>query len=457
LIKLYNTLTGKKEEFHPLVKGKVGMYVCGMTVQDRPHIGHMRAYITADVIKRYLEYSGYDVTLIQNFTDIDDKVIEKAKEKGEDFRRITKRNTDEYFENADKLHIKRADFYPEATKHIQEIQELVSRLLKKGLAYVSGDNVYYNVSKFGGYGKLSGKKLDELRIGARVEVDSTKKNPVDFALWKGIKPGEPWWDSPWGRGRPGWHIECSAMSMHYLGETFDIHGGGADLIFPHHENEIAQSEGATGKPFARYWVHNGLLNLTGEKMSKSIGNVFFISDILKRYKPDVVRLYLLSTHYRSPMDFYEERLKEQEGGYNRLKQVLFLLSRIEGEEAELNNEIMDKFKEAMDDDFNTPKAFSVIYSYAKEIFESLKGNPDKGRMLTGKRTLKEMLNILGLFESEEKEVVKKDDELIALLLNIRSDLRDKKLFELSDSIRARLRELDIEIEDTSEGSRWKKI
>lgn len=457
MIKLYNTLTGKKEEFHPLVKGKVGMYVCGMTVQDRPHIGHMRAYITADVIKRYLEYSGYDVTLIQNFTDIDDKVIEKAKEKGEDFRRITKRNTDEYFENADKLHIKRADFYPEATKHIQEIQELVSRLLKKGLAYVSGDNVYYNVSKFGGYGKLSGKKLDELRIGARVEVDSTKKNPVDFALWKGIKPGEPWWDSPWGRGRPGWHIECSAMSMHYLGETFDIHGGGADLIFPHHENEIAQSEGATGKPFARYWVHNGLLNLTGEKMSKSIGNVFFISDILKRYKPDVVRLYLLSTHYRSPMDFYEERLKEQEGGYNRLKQVLFLLSRIEGEEAELNNEIMDKFKEAMDDDFNTPKAFSVIYSYAKEIFESLKGNPDKGRMLTGKRTLKEMLNILGLFESEEKEVVKKDDELIALLLNIRSDLRDKKLFELSDSIRARLRELDIEIEDTSEGSRWKKI
>ncbi|MCK4585628.1 cysteine--tRNA ligase, partial [candidate division WOR-3 bacterium] len=313
-MRIYNTLTRKKEEFKPLEEGKVKMYVCGLTVQDRPHIGHIRASITADILKRYFEYSGFDVTLITNFTDIDDKLIEKEKETGEDFRSIARRIIDEYFENADKLNIKRADFFPEATKHIQEIQELVSRLIEKGFAYVSGGNVYYDVSKFSGYGKLSGKKLEDLRVGARVEPDETKRNPVDFVVWKGAKPGEPWWESPWGRGRPGWHIECSAMSMHYLGETFDIHGGGADLMFPHHENEIAQSEGATGKPFARYWVHNGRLNLSGEKMSKSIGNVVLISDILKTYKPDVVRLYLLSTHYRSPLEYYEDRLKEQEGG-----------------------------------------------------------------------------------------------------------------------------------------------
>jgi len=457
LIKLYNTLTGKKEDFKPLEEGKVKMYVCGLTVQDRPHIGHFRAFITADILKRYFEYDGFDVTLIMNFTDIDDKLIEKQNETGEDFRQIARRIIDEYFVNADRLNIKRANFYPEATKHIQEIQEFISRLIEKDLAYVSGNDVYYDVSKFKGYGKLSGKKLEDLRAGARVEPDENKRNPVDFVVWKGAKADEPWWESPWGRGRPGWHIECSAMSIHYLGETFDIHGGGADLIFPHHENEIAQSEGVTGKPFARYWVHNGRLNLKGEKMSKSIGNVVLISNILETYKPDVVRLYLLSTHYRSPLDYYEERLKEQQGGYERLNQILFLLSQTKGEEGEIHKEIIEEFKKVMDDDFNTPKALSVIYSYTRDVFETMKTNPDVKWILSAKRTLKEMLSVLGLFESTEGGFIQQDENLIELLLQLRSDLREENLYELSDKIRNGLKNLGIEIEDTSSGSRWKRV
>jgi len=457
VIRLYSTLSGKKEEFKPVKDGKVGMYFCGMTVQDRPHIGHIRAFITADVIRRYFEFSGFNVKHIQNITDIDDKVIKKAEETGEDYRSIAKRNIDEYFESADKLNIKRASFYPEATKHIQEIQELVAVLVEKGFAYVSDGNVYYDVSKYSGYGKLSGKNLKGLRVGARVEPDKLKRNPVDFSVWKAAKQGEPWWESKWGRGRPGWHIECSAMSMHYLGETFDIHGGGADLIFPHHENEIAQSEAATGKPFARYWVHNGLLNLTGEKMSKSVGNVFFISDILKIYKPDVVRLYLLSTHYRSPLDFYEERLREQEGGYERLKQALFLLSKIDNKAPGVDKKVLDGFREAMDDDFNTPKALSLIYSLSRDVFEAFKKNPEEKWLLTARVTLKTMLKVLGLFENEEENNIGHDKELIELILNLRRVLREKKLFDVADKIRSDLLQLSIEIEDTSDGSRWKKI
>lgn len=433
------------------------MYVCGLTVQDRPHIGHIRAAITADVLRRYFEFSGYSVTIVTNFTDIDDKIIEKSLESGEDFRKIGERIIDEYIEVSDRLNIKRADYYPKATKHIQEIQEFVSKLIEKGLAYESKGNVYYDVSQFTGYGKLSGKNLNELRVGARVEPDETKRNPVDFALWKSAKTGEPWWESPWGRGRPGWHIECSAMSMHYLGETFDIHGGGEDLVFPHHENEIAQSEGLTGKPFAHYWVHNGFLNLSGEKMSKSIGNVVLVNDILMNYNADVVRLYLLSTHYRSPLDYYEERLAEQVGGYERLKQVLFLLSQIEGNGGKIDEGIIRKFRNAMDDDFNTPKALSVIYSYTKEIFEKLNEIESDNWLQNAKETLKEMLTVLGLFISPEDETPHHDEELIEILVDLRKELREKKIFDLSDKIRDNLMELGIEIEDTADGSRWKKI
>ncbi len=433
------------------------MYCCGLTVQDRPHIGHMRAFMTSDVLRRYLEYAGYDVVLVTNFTDIDDKIIEKSNDTGEDFRSIAKRITDEFFDVADRLSIKRAHFYPEATKHIQEIQEFVAKLIEKGLAYESEGNVYYEVGKFKGYGKLSGKRLEDLRVGARVAPDETKRNPVDFAVWKSAKQGEPWWESPWGRGRPGWHIECSAMSMHYLGETFDIHAGGEDLIFPHHENEIAQSEGVTGKPFARYWVHNGFLNLSGEKMSKSIGNVVLVSDILSIYKPDMVRLYLLSTHYRSPMEYFEERIQEQEGGYNRIKQVLFLLGHDELGGAEPDAEVINEFKKAMDDDFNTPRALSVIYDYVRQIFDTMKKNPAPEWMHRARATLKEMLGVLGLFEREEAGGDRKDDELIDLLLEIRDTLREHKHYELSDRIRHGLKKLDIEIEDTAEGSRWKRM
>lgn len=457
LIQIYNTLSGKKEVFKPLTEGRVRMYVCGLTVQDRPHIGHIRAFMTADILRRYLEYSGYDVTLATNFTDIDDKIIAKSQETGEDFRTIAKRIIEEYFVVADRLRIKRADYYPEATKHIQEIQIFVGKLIDRGLAYESHGNVYFDVAKFKGYGKLSGKRLDELRVGARVAPDETKKNPVDFAVWKAVKEGEPWWESPWGRGRPGWHIECSAMSMHYLGETFDIHAGGEDLIFPHHENEIAQSEGLSGKPFARYWVHNGFLNLSGEKMSKSIGNVVLVSDILSLYKPDVVRLYLLSTHYRSPMEYYKERLEEQEGGYNRIRQVLFLLGQDELDGSRADRKVTDQFRKAMDDDFNTPKALSVIFDYSREIFDRMGKKPDQAWILSARATLKEMLGALGLFESEEDDVAGgRNDELVALLLEVRKALREQKHYKLADSIRDGLKKMGIEIEDTQEGSRWKR-
>jgi cysteinyl-tRNA synthetase len=455
LIELFNTISGKKDKFVPIEEGKAKIYVCGLTVQDRPHIGHMRAYITSDVLKRYFEYCGYDVTHVQNFTDIDDKVIKKSKESGEDFRKIARKNTEEYLKSSDNLNIIRADYYPEATKHIQEIQEMVTRLLENGLAYVSGKNVYFEVSKFRGYGKLSGKKLDELRSGARVEPDKTKKNPEDFALWKGRKPGEPWWESPWGRGRPGWHIECSAMSTHYLGDTFDIHMGGEDLIFPHHENEIAQSEGATGKKFVNYWVHNGFLNLSGEKMSKSIGNIILINEILENYEPDVVRLYILSTHYRSPIDYYEQRLSEQIGGYQRLKQVIFLLSQIKEKEGKPDKKIIDKFKEAMDDDLNTPRALSVIYDYVKDIFETFEKNPKDNWLFNARATLREMLNVLGLFQKKEIEY-RRDEEFIDLLVKVRSDLRNRGLFDVADNIRDELLKLNISIEDTPGRSRWKR-
>ncbi|RKZ24516.1 cysteine--tRNA ligase, partial [bacterium] len=299
---IYNTLTRKKEEFQPVEDGKVKIYFCGMTLQESPHVGHMRAFIFADVMRRYFEYKGYEVTYIQNFTDIDDKVIEKSREEGRDYRVITQEFEREYMEVSDALNIKRPLLFPRATQHIKEIIELIQKLEQKGFAYAVGGDVYFRVRAFKDYGKLSWRNIDELISGARVEVDPKKKDPLDFALWKSAKEGEPCWESPWGKGRPGWHIECSAMSMHYLGETFDIHGGGNDLIFPHHENEIAQSEAATGKTFARYWVHNAMVNIKGDKMSKSLKNFVPVKELLQKYEPDVIRYFLVSSHYRSPID-----------------------------------------------------------------------------------------------------------------------------------------------------------
>ena len=320
-LKVYDTLRARKEEFEPVKSGSVGIYFCGMTVQDRPHIGHMLAFVAGDMIRRHLMFKGYRVTYVQNFTDIDDKIIAKANEEGVDYRVIAERNMKEYFRYADELNIMRADIYPLATQHMEDIISLIKTLEEKGFAYNAGGDVYFRVRQFAPYGRLSKRNVDELVSGARIEIGERKEDPLDFALWKGAKEGEPAWDSPWGRGRPGWHIECSAMSMKYLGQTIDMHGGGQDLIFPHHENEIAQSEAATGKPFIRYWMHNGLLNLRGEKMSKSTGHFFAIEDINREFTGEVIRFYLLSTHFRSGTEFSRERLREAEAGLERIRNV----------------------------------------------------------------------------------------------------------------------------------------
>ncbi|MBI3539317.1 MAG: cysteine--tRNA ligase, partial [Candidatus Eisenbacteria bacterium] len=321
-LRVYDTLTGSKREFAPVVPGKVGMYVCGMTVQDKPHVGHIRASLSGEIMRRYLEHLGYAVTYVYNFTDVDDKIIERAGKEGLEFQAVSERNIEAYLTYADLHNIRRATIYPRATRHITEILALIATLIEKGYAYAAGGDVYYDVRKKADYGKLSGRRVDEMREGYRIEPGEAKRDPLDFALWKGAKPGEPAWESPWGPGRPGWHIECSAMAMKYLGEHFDIHGGGQDLIFPHHENEIAQSEAATGKPFASFWTENGMVNLSGEKMSKSTGLLFYAEDIAAKVDPEIVRYYLLSTHYRSPIDFTLERLSEAGVAYQRLRSPL---------------------------------------------------------------------------------------------------------------------------------------
>jgi cysteinyl-tRNA synthetase len=318
-IRIYDTLTRQKREFTPVTPGEVKMYVCGMTVQNKPHVGHMRASLSGEVMRRYFEHAGYRVTYVYNFTDVDDKIIERANAEGVEWASVSERNIDAYLRYAELHNIKPRPIYPRATRHIPEMHDLIRRLIDGGHAYAAGGDVYFDVRSRADYGKLSGRRVDEMREGYRIEPGEAKRDPLDFALWKGSKPGEPAWDSPWGPGRPGWHIECSAMAMKYLGDTFDIHGGGQDLIFPHHENEIAQSESATGKPFANFWCENGMVNLGGEKMSKSTGNLFFIEDIAAQVDPEVVRYYLLSTHYRSPIEFTLERLKEAGVAYQRLR------------------------------------------------------------------------------------------------------------------------------------------
>ena len=457
-INIHNTLTGKKEEFHPLREGKVGIYVCGMTVQEKPHIGHMRAGVVADVIRRYFEYKGFQVNLIQNFTDIDDRVIEKGKKEGRDYREIAGENEEAYLRSSDRLGIKRAHYYPRASQHIEEIIRLIESLMEKGFAYRVDGDVYYEVSKFKGYGKLSKKKIEDLKAGARVDVDPKKRSPLDFALWKGAREGEPWWESPWGRGRPGWHIECSAMSMHYLGETIDIHTGGTDLIFPHHENEIAQSEAVTGKPFVRTWAHNEWVTLGGEKMSKSTGHFIPIEEILKRYEPDVIRLYLLGTHYRSPLDYDEQRLEESKAALERLKNALSLEpmeSQRSMESKTLSDskdsqdyvDSIDSFEEAMEDDFNTPKALGVLFDLAKDV------NIREGE---GGDLLYRLGSLLGLFQQRDEPQDNLVPNLMNLLIDLRDKLRKEKNFSLTDEIRSRLGEVGIALEDGAEKTIWKR-
>jgi cysteinyl-tRNA synthetase len=462
-LRVYDTLTRNKREFVPVTSGRAGMYVCGMTVQDKPHVGHIRAALSGDVIRRYLTHLGYDVTYVYNFTDVDDRIIERANKEGIEYANVSQRNIDIYLHYASLHNILPATVYPRATQHIAEIQDMIRRLIERGVAYAAGGDVYYEVRKKSDYGKLSGRNVDDMRSGARIEVDEDKRDPLDFALWKGAKPGEPAWDSPWGPGRPGWHIECSAMAMKYLGDTFDIHGGGTDLIFPHHENEIAQSESATGKPFANYWCENGLVNLSGEKMSKSTGNLFFIEDIVAAVDPEIVRYYLLSTHYRSPIEFSRERLDEAGVSYKRLRSPLERANvwQIGGDTkttaggtlGEAVAEAERLFTESMDDDFNSARALGHLFDLSRHVNRAIdEGAGPEG--VSAAQSLYRLGQVLGLFwkapaaEAWEPEVV--------ALVEAREQARASKDWKAADSLRAQLLERGVLVEDSAQGPKLKR-
>ncbi len=452
-MKVYNTLSGEKEEFSPQ-GDEVKMYVCGVTPYDTSHIGHAMSYIIFDVIRRYLKFRGYKVRYVQNFTDIDDKIINRANSLGIPAAELAQRFTDSFFADMDALDVLRADFYPRATGEIEKITQVIQGLIDKGYAYASQGSVYFRVRKVPDYGKLSHRNLEGLMADARIEPGEEKEHPMDFALWKAAKAHEPSWDSPWGRGRPGWHIECSAMSLKYLGETLDIHGGGQDLIFPHHENEIAQSESFTNiKPFVRYWMHNGLMQLGGEKMSKSLGNLITIKDALSKYSVGAIRTFILSSHYRSPLTYSEEALGAAEAGARRLRQALSSQGSEDKTGGELNPEpYRNQFILAMDDDFNTARALSVLFDLVREINRADTGGLDTA---AAKKMLRELAGVLGL-ALKEPEKAHDIAPFIELLLTIRQELREAKQYGLADSIRMRLTEVGIALEDTPRGTVWKQ-
>lgn len=476
MLKVYNTLTQQKEEFKPLQPGKVGMYVCGVTPYNYPHIGNARPFVTWDVIKRYFRKCGYEVRHIQNFTDVDDKIIRTANEQGVTWKDIADRYIDGYFEAMDALGVQHADLYPRVSDHIPDIIAMIETLVDRGYAYPLEGDVYFSVEKFPEYGKLSGRKLEDMQAGARIEVDERKHHPMDFALWKAAKPGEPYWESPWGKGRPGWHIECSTMSLKYLGKTFDFHGGGSDLIFPHHENEIAQSQCSCGDyhSFARYWLHNGFITIHEEKMSKSKNNFFTVQDILKKYPGEVLRFFILQTHYRSPLDFSDERLKEAQVSLGRLQNSLDYaqeLSAMEGDAATASvlaqkaAGYKKDFYAAMDDDFNTALAISYLFALSKDIniyyneVVNQKAAFDAADFAAAKAVYEEMAEIIGIFEAGATEAPAVDGlsaEDIEALLAEREAARAAKNWGRADEIRDELKEKGIVIEDSSTGTRWKR-
>lgn len=462
---VYNDLTRKKEPFVTIDEGKVRFYVCGPTVYDFFHIGNARPFVLFDVFRRYLQSLGYEVTYVQNFTDIDDKMINRSHEMGITVPELAEQFIAAYFEDADSLGIKRATIYPRATHEINEIIKIVSLLIEKGHAYEINGDVYFNVESFPEYGKLSKQSIDELLSGARIEIDEKKKSPLDFALWKACKPGEPFWESPWGPGRPGWHIECSAMSTKYLGDTIDIHGGGSDLIFPHHENEIAQSECASGSQFVKYWLHNAYLMIDKEKMSKSLGNFMTVRDIRKKFNPLVLRYFLLSAHYRSPINFSKEGLDQAQSGLERISNcysdLIFALENREVcERDELLDDAVEKaligYTEAMDDDFNTAGALGCVFDVIRAVNVHMAEH--KGVSAEGLRAAKDFLDsvncVLGFFPADCGTEVIADD--IEALINERIEARKNKDFKRSDEIRAQLACCGIIIEDTPQGTRWKK-
>ena len=479
-LKIYNSLTRQLEEFVPLHEGKVLMYSCGPTVYDYFHIGNARTFLISDIIRRYLEYKGYTVTMAQNLTDIDDKIINRANEQGIETSELAQKYVDAYFEDSSNLGIRAADVHPKATEHISEIVSLIQTLIDKQAAYEIDGDVYYRVNHFAEYGKLSHRKPEDLLAGARVEVDKRKEDPRDFDLWKKSKAEEPWWDSPWGKGRPGWHIECSAMAMKHLGETIDIHTGGHDLIFPHHENEIAQSEVATEKPFVRYWMHVAFLQIDGRRMGKSESNFIFVHDALQKYAPEAIRHFLISAQYRHPLDYNPTSLSESSSAVRRLNNCLDALKpyrdvngdtfeALDDAEATLFqsiNTMCQDFELAMDDDFNTAGALGAIFKLAGEVNQFLAATEDSAsnqkRNVLGQayKSLVEICSVLGIYAEEEvasDEHAALTEQLMNLILEIRQDARQRKDWATADKIRDQLEQLNVELQDSRTGTTWKII
>lgn len=462
-IQIYNTLTRKKETFQPIEEGKVRMYVCGPTVYNYIHIGNARPAIVFDTVRNYLKYKGYDVKYVSNFTDVDDKLIRAARELREDVPATADRFIQAYFEDVGALGCQKADVHPRVMENMDLIIEFIQALVDKGMAYESGGDVYFRTREFDGYGKLSHQSIDELRVGARIEVDERKQDALDFTLWKAAKEGEISWESPWGKGRPGWHIECSAMAKKYLGDTIDIHAGGQDLAFPHHENEIAQSEALTGKPFANYWMHNGYINIDNEKMSKSLGNFVTVHDIIKHHDPIVLRFFILSVHYRNPINYSEELLEATKLSFDRLRTTYENLKHRQTASTNITNNdeqwlekikaLHTAFEEAMDDDFNTANAISVLFELSKL------GNHYLLEKITSSDVINEFLNefkvlfgVLGMPIEVEETL----DEKVEKLIEERNRARKERDFARSDEIRDQLKEMNIILEDTPQGTRWKR-
>jgi cysteinyl-tRNA synthetase len=500
-LKIYNSLTHKKEPFVPVEKGKVKMYVCGMTVYSDAHIGHARTYFAFDIIRRYFEYKGYKVTYVQNITDVDDKIIAAANKEHVDPLAYSQRFTDRCLSDLDQLGIRRADLYPKASETIPDMIKMTQQIIDKGYGYIADGDVYFSVEKFHEYGKLSGQNPNEMKSGARIAPGEKKHSPLDFALWKAAKPGEPAWDSPWGKGRPGWHIECSTMSSKHLGLPFDIHGGGMDLRFPHHENEIAQAEAATGKLFANYWMHIGLLTVDGEKMSKSLGNIVNVKDLLKKWDPEVVRFFYAQTQYRSPPDFNDKALQDAAKGLERIHRLRDILvdfaqgasssavdvKALPDQEKTYYDTItcfIQDFETAMDDDFNTPQAIAVLFEFVNKTNRFLQQNPQPNNNLCthALETLTKLGGVLTLFQQKMSTVVEADEtalkvqlqtvlshhgktidvakkttgELLDMLLTVREEARNNKNWNTADAIRNALEKLGVEIQDTQDGPVWRK-
>ncbi len=475
-IRLYNTLKGKKEIFVPKEPGMVRMYVCGPTVYDSCHIGHARSVVVFDVIARYFRSRGFEVTYVRNFTDIDDKIIQRAAQLGIDPKDLAEKYIHEFHQDMDALKVDRATFEPKATDHIPQIIRVIRLLMEKGYAYAVDGDIFFSITAFSGYGKLSGRKLEDMEAGARVDVDERKRNPFDFVLWKSAKPGEPFWESPWGAGRPGWHIECSAMSSEYLGQTFDIHGGGKDLVFPHHENEIAQSEAAFGQPFVNYWVHNGFVNINQEKMSKSLGNFLLIRDLLKEHHPEALRLFLLSSHYRSPIDFTPQHMEEAGAGLDKLYALMERTQTVLGtDDVGIQYEPGDhwaRFCEAMDNDFNTAQGIGVLFEAARQINRLMDettafvGNDFQQQLIRQLRDVRKIGAVLGIltespkayFEGRQARLQEKkqvDAAAVDALVTERTAARIAKDWARADVIRRKLESMNVLLEDRPDGTVWK--